>query len=1210
MPLETSLDVVHATSPTRASVRPAVKAPRGRWQVAFKLWRVIAALPRAVSSVAQRVRGGMASGKARRALMRRVMRQMVAVHEEEMEVVLEAFCSFFFLLAAYFVCQPLRDEAAMSLGTGALPGLFLASLASTVAAAPLSSALLSRTDISKGRALLLLYRFFSLCLLGFFCLYLLVPPPAVLPALPKLPDALVEEATHAVHAAVLPYPAAHSDAAGQLAVFADVSLPFLAVRAGLFLFVALLNLFAIAAMWARLADVMTSEAGARLFGFIGAGATFGQLAGSLLASSLAALGPYLLILSAVLMEVAARCSTLIDDGCALPHAAHARGDDAHACAHGEVQGEGHRHGWCSHARPRKCTCVQNRTVAPPATSPLRPCASIPMLLSSSSPHSSSLSAYCTHQPRYPPATITTAPTPSPPLLTPADTPSHALLTPPAPTDTDPFPSPFLPLPPPAQPSPLPPSAPCLLHARVGEEDGTGEGERGGLGACGLHERGRVGGGEEGSEGGDVGHIAHACATLDHATTVESSELSSGGAREGVAGELVGVAGRRVGAVLRSAVSWPQSMAEAAAAEGRGEESARSKDGGRGLGGRRAARKGVGRSIGGEGIVMVEGVAGDAQVTMGTVKEMSGTVAGGAGAAGAFRAERGELVCRRRSERVGGLGRGEEKGMLERHGGGESGNGHFSGAVSGSTSGAAVSAIVDAGVSVGIVVQQKHLKGHLAGDMGVQVGGDVDHGEGSGEGSAVAGGTGGQGGPGGAAGMDLGNSPSKLKPRPLWQWQWLRLQAPWHVTGRQEREEQGWRGARPVEAERGVGLAGDESNSDVEQRGALLGCHAPACRVAGQADAVRGGERVCVQGGAAAERDAAACISCRRGVDSCACAPALAPVAEGQEGATEEGGLAEVLQGGEREESVGGASQGWVAHGKGQGSEGVLRDPVNGLPCTHFHLQRHVNPPAAAAAPCCAGSEAGSVNHAGTMCAPCCCSSSRGGRSSRGGWQGGGLRDLVAGVRLVLSSSYLLHVCAFLMLTAIVSSFFYFERSSVVATSVVDPVQRRKAIANINSLSAVATVVFQLTLTGRLLTTFGVAAALAASPVAALIGMAAIAWHPTPLVVAGSEALRKVVTYVLTRPSREILFTVVTREEKYKAKVTIDTVVQRLGDAAAAGFFRLLGGVFLLGPSGVATYTVPLCVLWCGLAVTLGLRQQAMARMQQGGGPAPKRAQGF
>ncbi|CAI6007246.1 unnamed protein product [Closterium sp. NIES-64] len=1324
MPLETTLDVVHATSASshgeaRASSRPGPKAPRGRWRIAVGLWRVIAAVPHAVLAVLQRVRGGMASGKARRALTRRVMRQMVVVHEEETEVVLEAFCSFFFvrpppshsssrcvhrpysrpvdgagflvsdrrLLAAYFVCQPLRDEAAMSLGTGALPGLFLASLASTVAAAPLSSALLSRTDISKGQALLLLYRFFSLCLLGFFFLYLLVPPPATLPALPTLPDELVGEGGHAVQAAVYP------DAAGQLAVFADVSLPFLAVRAGLFLFVALLNLFAIAAMWARLADVMTSEAGARLFGFIGAGATFGQLAGSLLASSLAALGPYLLILSAVLMEVAARCSTLIDDGSTLPHGMHSHPTDSPACTHGDMPEEGHGHGWCSHARPRKgkgVPLLNHTAVAVAAPSPLRPSATAPLFLSSSSSsgaHSASGCSYCSHQPLYPPTAIAAAPSPSPPLLTPAaDTPSQPLLTPPVPTKADFFPSPFLPLPPPAQPSPVPPSAPCLLHARMGENEGTEKGGGGGLGACRLHERGMVGGGEEGTKGGEAMCIRLGCVSQDQEAPFEFTQMlphaageekavefggprvKGGGGGEGREEEValqgsirrpeeqlkagdgwrrgggVGEGGsggrddrgsqeddcageRRAGAVLRSAVSWPQSLAEAAAAEGRGEEGACARNGGKG---QRRGGRGVGNTVGREfeleraadSVARSSGLAEDrgrdAAVTIARGNDR-GAVTGGA--AGAMKIERGELVWRRRGERLGGLGTGEEDGVGEMLGRGESGSGLSNVAVFRSTSGgAAVPITLDAGVSIGLAVQQKHLKGllkgHLGGDTGVQAGGQaaregygllmhsmstqqehVDRGQGSGKRSSLAEGAVGAAATAAAAAaeaeaaLDMGNSPSKLKPRPLWQWQWVRLQALWQGTGKQERAEQGGRGACGGAADRDLRLAGNEGRGGGEESRPLRACHSLPCRTAGGAEVQRGAGG-CVQGGGGKGMgDAAVCHRCMGAV-------------RGQMGEARGAGEA-VLQEEGRGEACEAMAQGWAVLAEGPGKNGLSSDGLSGLLCAHCHSQEPPVAPVPAAAAALAqrhvdwcgadsngqssagnggdmaerwyrvGGERGPgaampASHGGLGCR----GSSAGRASSRGTRQSGGLREVVAGVRLVLSSSYLLHVCAFLMLTAVVSSFFYFERSSVVATSVVDPVQRRKAIANINSLSAVATVVFQLTLTGRLLTTFGVAAALAASPVAALIGMAAIAWHPTPLVVAGSEALRKVVTYVLTRPSREILFTVVTREEKYKAKVTIDTVVQRLGDAAAAGFFRLLGGVFLLGPSGVATYTVP------------------------------------
>ena len=59
-------------------------------------------------------------------------------------------------------------------------------------------------------------------------------------------------------------------------------------------------------------------------------------------------------------------------------------------------------------------------------------------------------------------------------------------------------------------------------------------------------------------------------------------------------------------------------------------------------------------------------------------------------------------------------------------------------------------------------------------------------------------------------------------------------------------------------------------------------------------------------------------------------------------------------------------------------------------------------------------------------------------------------------------------------------------------------------------------------------------------------------------VALGEVIRKLLGYALVRPAREVLFTVVSREEKYKAKLTIDAVVQRLGDTLAAVVFEVLG----------------------------------------------------
>lgn len=83
---------------------------------------------------------------------------------------------------------------------------------------------------------------------------------------------------------------------------------YISVRVGLFLWVALLNLITLSSTWARVIDVMDNESGSRLFGFIGAGATLGQLCGSLFATGMAFVGPFLLLFAALLMELAAQTS--------------------------------------------------------------------------------------------------------------------------------------------------------------------------------------------------------------------------------------------------------------------------------------------------------------------------------------------------------------------------------------------------------------------------------------------------------------------------------------------------------------------------------------------------------------------------------------------------------------------------------------------------------------------------------------------------------------------------------------------------------------------------------------------------------------------------------------------------------------------------------------------------------------------------------------
>ncbi|KAF6253317.1 hypothetical protein COO60DRAFT_1547527 [Scenedesmus sp. NREL 46B-D3] len=199
--------------------------------------------------------------------------------------------------------------------------------------------------------------------------------------------------------------------------------------------------------------------------------------------------------------------------------------------------------------------------------------------------------------------------------------------------------------------------------------------------------------------------------------------------------------------------------------------------------------------------------------------------------------------------------------------------------------------------------------------------------------------------------------------------------------------------------------------------------------------------------------------------------------------------------------------------------------------------------------------------------------------------------------MILRSRYLLMLCGNLLLTYVVGSLMYFQRALVVSTAVRGPSQRTAFFAALNTWSAACILLMQLFATSSLLRCLGMQAALGLGPLICLAGIMCVSSSPSPAMVAAFEIVRKVFAYAVYRPSREVLFTVVSRDEKYSAKLVIDTVVQRLGDALAAAAFQVLDVRWSLGQAGVGAAGVAMCFVWLATAHQLGHHHQRLLTAQ-------------
>ncbi len=209
----------------------------------------------------------------------------------------------------------------------------------------------------------------------------------------------------------------------------------------------------------------------------------------------------------------------------------------------------------------------------------------------------------------------------------------------------------------------------------------------------------------------------------------------------------------------------------------------------------------------------------------------------------------------------------------------------------------------------------------------------------------------------------------------------------------------------------------------------------------------------------------------------------------------------------------------------------------------------------------------------------------------------------AGFSAVLKSPYLLGICAFMILYTIGSTFLYFEQADIVGRYYATATARTAILAKLELAAQVLTVVTQIFLTGRLIRWVGLAMALALQPLLSVIGFGALGAVPVFGTLAWFTVARRGSNFAVTNPAMEVLFTVVPREDKYKAKNIIETFVYRGGDQVGAWAYRGLVAAGL-SMAGISFVAVPLSAVWLTLGLWLGWKQVALAKALTGSRPNP------
>ena len=170
---------------------------------------------------------------------------------------------------------------------------------------------------------------------------------------------------------------------------------------------------------------------------------------------------------------------------------------------------------------------------------------------------------------------------------------------------------------------------------------------------------------------------------------------------------------------------------------------------------------------------------------------------------------------------------------------------------------------------------------------------------------------------------------------------------------------------------------------------------------------------------------------------------------------------------------------------------------------------------------------------------------------------------------------------------------YFAQANLVSASVHGAGAQTRVFASVDLAVSVLTLLTQVVATGPLLKRFGTAVAASALPAVYAVGFAVLALVPTLTVVLVFQVVQRWANFAIANPARQLFFTVVEREEKYKAKNLIDVVVYRGSDALYGWMFDSMQALGLKLAS-IAVCAMPVVFAWLALSAALGRTQERRA----------------